>query len=57
MRVVIEPDGRLHVAVGVEPEHPKSGAIIDGGELSWIFLVSSHLQCQASPSVLYAGLE
>ena len=31
-RVVLEPDGRLHVAVGIEPGHPEPGAIIDGGE-------------------------
>ena len=32
-RVVIELNGSFHIAVGVEPEHPKPGAIIDGGEL------------------------
>ena len=32
-RVVIEPDGRFHITVGVEPEHAKPGAIIDCSEL------------------------
>jgi hypothetical protein len=31
--VVIELDGRLQITVGIEPEHPKPCAIIDGGEL------------------------